>query len=181
VPTCRERQLSGETTNLRQRRLLAGRGLLERTAAVAVTQLAARQFRGVLPKEPIQVLHDVNANSTQSEKRSSRLKEKAIEEFKMFWAIAIYLALMLVAFTSYRRLIPSESGISYLHYGTGVIEALILAKVILIGQALGLGKRFENAPLYVSVLFKAAVFGVLAGLWRDRACDRGTGASRVLG
>ena len=113
----------------------------------------------------IQVLDNVDAKSTQSEKRSSGLKEKAIEEFRMFWAIAIYLALMLGAFTSYRRLILSESGISYLHYGAGVIEALILAKVILIGEALGLGKRFEAAPLFVSVLFKAALFGVFAGLF----------------
>jgi hypothetical protein len=107
----------------------------------------------------------VNATSTQSDKRSSSLKEKAIEEFRMFWAIAVYLALMLAAFTSYRGLILSESGISYFHYGAGVIEALILAKVILIGHALRLGKRVENAPLFVSVLFKAAVFGVFAGLF----------------
>ncbi len=83
----------------------------------------------------------------------------------MFWAIAIYLALMLGAFTSYRRLVLSESGISYLHYGGAVIEALILAKVILIGEALGLGKRFEAAPLIVSAIFKSLIFGVFVALF----------------
>jgi hypothetical protein len=96
---------------------------------------------------------------------SSSLKEKAIEEFRMFWIIAIYLAVMLGAFTWYRRFVLSEAGVSYIHYGAAVIEALILAKVILIGQALGLGRRFEDSPLILSVLFKSLVFGVFIGIF----------------
>jgi len=103
--------------------------------------------------------------SMQSEKTSSSLKEKAKEEFKMFWVIAIYLALMFSAFFTYRRLTLHESGITYLHYGAGVIEALILAKVILIGRALGLGRRFEEKPLIVSVLFKSIIFGAFVGVF----------------
>ena len=104
--------------------------------------------------------------SIQSEKTSSTsLKEKAKEEFKVFWVIAIYLALMFSAFFTYRRLTLHESGITYLHYGAGVIEALILAKVILIGRALGLGRRFEEKPLIVSVLFKAVIFGAFVGVF----------------
>jgi hypothetical protein len=101
----------------------------------------------------------------QSEKTSSSLKEKAKEEFRMFWVIAIFLALMFSAFFTYRRLTLRESGITYLHYGAGVIEALILAKVILIGHALGLGRRFEEKPLIVSVLFKSVVFGAFVGVF----------------
>lgn len=101
----------------------------------------------------------------QSERSSSSLKEKAKEELKTFWVIAIYLALMFSAFLTYRRLTLSESGVTYLHYGAGVIEALILAKVILIGQAVGLGRRFEDEPLIVSVLFKSIIFGVFVGVF----------------
>ena len=96
---------------------------------------------------------------------SSSLKEKAIEEFRMFWVIAIYLAVMLSAFTWYRRFILSESGISYFHYSSSIITALILAKVILIGQALGLGRRYEGSTLILSVLFKALVFGVFIAIF----------------
>jgi hypothetical protein len=96
---------------------------------------------------------------------SSTLKEKAMEEFRMFWIIAIYLAAMLGAFTWYRRFLLSEIGVSYIHYGAAVIEALILAKVILIGKALGLGRRFEDSPLILSVLFKSLVFGVFIGIF----------------
>ena len=96
---------------------------------------------------------------------SSSLKEKAIEEFRMFWVIAIYLAVMLSAFTWYRRFILSESGISYFHYSSSIITALILAKVILIGQALGLGRRYEGSTLILSVLFKALVFAVFIAIF----------------
>ena len=96
---------------------------------------------------------------------SASLKEKAIEEFRMFWVIAIYLAVMLSAFTQYRRFILSESGISYFHYWSAVIQALILAKVILIGEALGIGRRYEGSQLILSVLFKALVFGVFIAIF----------------
>jgi uncharacterized membrane protein YczE len=107
----------------------------------------------------------VDVTSTPSHSAHSSVKEKAIEEFRMFWVIAIYLGMMLAAFAWYRRLVLSEAGISYLHYGAAVIEALVLAKVILIGQALGLGRRFEGAPLIFSVLFKALVFGLFIALF----------------
>ena len=100
-----------------------------------------------------------------SHKSSLSLKEKAKEEFKMFWAIAIYLALMFSAFLTYRRLTLLESGITYLHYGAGIIEALILAKVILIGRALKLGKRFEDEALIQTVLFKSIAYGVFVALF----------------
>jgi hypothetical protein len=96
---------------------------------------------------------------------SSSLKEKAIEELRMFWVIAIYLAVMLSAFTWYRRFILSESGISYFHYWSSIIQALILAKVILIGEAFGLGSRYEGSKLTLSVLFKALVFGVFIAVF----------------
>lgn len=96
---------------------------------------------------------------------SSSLKEKAIEEFRMFWVIAIYLAVMLSAFTWYRRFLLSESGINYFHYWSAVLQALILAKVILIGEALHLGRRYEGSALILSVLFKALVFGIFIALF----------------
>ena len=101
-----------------------------------------------------------DGSTAHSGKRTSSLREKALEEFREFWAIAIYLILMFSAFTSYRRLILSESGVTELHYGFAVVEALILAKVILVGQALGLARRFENPPLMKSVLFKCLIFGL---------------------
>ena len=93
------------------------------------------------------------------------LKERAVEELKAFWLISLYLALFLGALTFYRRLIVAEFGVSYLHYGIAVVEALIIAKVILIGKAIGVGGRLERSPLIVSVIGKSILFGALVLLF----------------
>jgi hypothetical protein len=93
------------------------------------------------------------------------LKERALKEFRIFWIITLYLALFLGSFTVYRRLILKEFGVAYLHYGFALIEALIIAKVILIGQAFGVAKRFERGPLILSVLYKSILFGLLVFLF----------------
>ena len=100
-----------------------------------------------------------------SENQAVGLKEKAIEEFKAFWVVAAFLALMFCAFNAYRRLILTEFGISYVNYGAGLVEALIVAKVILIGEALGLGRRLETGPLLVAAAFKALLYGALVAVF----------------
>ena len=93
------------------------------------------------------------------------LKEKAIEELKEFWIIALYLASFLTGFTFYRRMVLAEFGVTYLHYGIGLIEALVIAKVVLIGRALGLGKASDRAPLILSVAYRALLFAILTVLF----------------
>ena len=92
------------------------------------------------------------------------LKERALEEFKIYWIITLYLAVFLGSFTVYRRLILREFDVAYLNYGFALIEALVIAKVILIGKAIGVGRRFEQGPLFLSVLYKSILFGILVFL-----------------
>jgi hypothetical protein len=61
----------------------------------------------------------------------------------------------------YRRLISHQLGASYLRYGFALIEALVIAKVILIGKAMGLGKRLHGRPLIFSVLRSSVAYGAL--------------------
>lgn len=100
-------------------------------------------------------------DTTLPNKHKSPLKEKAIEEFRLYWMVFLFLALMFGAFTTYRRLIMREVGVDYAHWGAGLIQAAIIAKVILIGQAMSVGKRIERRPLIVSVLVKAFLYGLL--------------------
>ena len=95
----------------------------------------------------------------------SSLKEKAVEELKEFWITALYLAAFLTGFTFYRRMVLAEFGVTYLHYGISLIEALVIAKVVLIGKALGLGKAPTRAPLILSVVYKALFFAFLTILF----------------
>ena len=93
------------------------------------------------------------------------LKERALEELKAFWLIALYLWLFLGCFTVYRRLILAETGVPYLHYGIALIEALIIGKVVLIGRMFGFTRRFDHMPLVVPVVYKSVVFALLVMLF----------------
>ena len=94
------------------------------------------------------------------------LERRAIDELKEFWITALYLAVFLSAFTFYRRMVLAEFGVTYLHYGIALIEALVIAKIVLIGRALGLDKAIDRAgPLILSVVLKAVIFTILAILF----------------
>lgn len=94
------------------------------------------------------------------------LKQRAIEELKEFWITALYLMVFFGAFTFYRRMVLAEFGVAYLNYGVAIIEALVIAKVVLIGRALGLERHLDRGgPLILSVIVKAAVFAFLAILF----------------
>jgi len=95
----------------------------------------------------------------------ARLKDLAIEELKTYWVIVLYLAIFLGALTNYRRLVLAEFGVVYIHYGVAVIEALIIAKVILIGRAFGFSRWLEDRALVFPVLFKSVLFGALVFLF----------------
>lgn len=101
----------------------------------------------------------------EQESKSASLKERAIEELKLYWVIAIYLWILLGSFTVYRRLVLAETGDPYLHYGIAIVEALVIAKVVLIGKMFGFSRRFEDRALIVPVLYKALLFGILVLLF----------------
>lgn len=97
--------------------------------------------------------------------QTKSLKERALEEFKAYWVITFYLWLFLGSFTVYRRLILAETGVPYLHYGIALIEAMVIAKVVLIGRVFGFSRRFDHMPLIVPVIYKSLVFALLVLLF----------------
>ena len=54
---------------------------------------------------------------------------------------------------------------TYAHYGVALVEALVIAKVVLIGRVFGFTRRFEDAPLALPVLYKSAIFALLVMLF----------------
>jgi hypothetical protein len=87
-------------------------------------------------------------------------KQKLRREVIEYWVVFTYLAVFFGSFTLYRKLILAEHQISSFHFGMSLVEALILAKVILIGDALRLGRRFEERPLIFPTLYKALAFSL---------------------
>ena len=90
----------------------------------------------------------------------SGFRAKLVEELKKTGLIFAYLALFFGSFTVYRRMVLAEYDIGYFNYGYSLIEAAVLAKVIVVGSMLGLGERFRDRPLIVPTLYKAACFAV---------------------
>jgi hypothetical protein len=93
-------------------------------------------------------------------------KRRVRHELFNYWTTVLYLAVYFGAFTNYRRLILARYEISYFHYGFAIVQALVLAKVILIGELLRLGRGLENRPLYVPTLFQTVMFMIWVAVFR---------------
>jgi hypothetical protein len=87
-------------------------------------------------------------------------KKMLVHELIEYWITFAYLLVFLLAFVWYRRLVLAEYQIEYTHYWFPVIEAAVLAKVILIGDAMRLGRRVEGGPLILPTLYRTLVFAV---------------------
>jgi hypothetical protein len=86
------------------------------------------------------------------------LKEKAYRELKEFLVIAVYLWLIIGLLMLYKSAILAEHHISFAYHGLAVINALALAKVMLVAKDLHLGEHYDDAPLIYPTLFKSALF-----------------------
>ena len=82
-----------------------------------------------------------------------------------YWINVAYLTLVFAAFTQYRRFVLAAYDITYTNYGVALIEALILAKVIMIGAVFRLGRGLEQKPLIYPTLLKTVVFSLFVGVF----------------
>jgi hypothetical protein len=89
------------------------------------------------------------------------LKQKAVHESKEVAILTGYLAFFFCALATYSMLLLNKLHISYFAYGTALLNALIIAKVILIGEALHVGRKYEARALIYSAMWKAFVYGWL--------------------
>ncbi len=89
------------------------------------------------------------------------LKQKAIHEGQEFAGIFLYLAFFFCAVVTNQRLLLKEYHISYFSYGAALINAAVIAKVILIGEYARLGRRQETRPLLWLAIYKAFLFSLL--------------------
>lgn len=92
-------------------------------------------------------------------------KQRALEELKLYWVITLYLWLFLGCFMIYRWLVMAESGVTTLHVGFALIEAMVIAKVILIGRLFAFSRRFDDGPLALAVAYKCVLFALLVALF----------------
>jgi len=93
--------------------------------------------------------------------QQTSLKQKAVHEAKEITYVFLYLAAFFRALATYSMLLLEKFEISYFTYGAALLNALIITKIILIGEAVHFGKKHEAKPLFYSCVYKAFVYGVL--------------------
>jgi hypothetical protein len=93
--------------------------------------------------------------------KKATIKQKATHELVEFAGISLYLGFFFCAVATYSMLLLNQFQVSYFTYGLALINALVIAKVILIGEYAHVGRRHEDKPLFQSALYKAFLFGLL--------------------
>jgi hypothetical protein len=89
------------------------------------------------------------------------LKGRAVSELERYAGITVYLWVLFALFGLHRQLLQGH-GISLWQQGFAIINALVFGKVILLGQALKLGRKGqESRALVWTVLSKCLMFAIL--------------------
>jgi hypothetical protein len=94
------------------------------------------------------------------------LKQRAVHGVMEYLAISAYLFLVFGLFVLYKSVILAENRIDFALGGLALINALALAKVILLAQYLKLGERFHEAPLIYPTIFKSFLFSILLACFK---------------
>lgn len=97
---------------------------------------------------------------SNGEKKRGGWKQKVASEMVAYWINVLYLAVFFGMFITYQRLVLAQYEISYEDYGISMIKALVLAKVIMLGDILRLGRGLEERPLVYPTLFRSFAFSV---------------------
>ena len=96
---------------------------------------------------------------TESSKPS--WKHRLAHEVARFGLMFLYLWVVFVLFVLLEKTIRGQVGLDYQAQGFALINALVLAKVMLIAEDLELGHRTRAHPIAVAVLVNAALFMVV--------------------
>ena len=101
------------------------------------------------------------ADQSPSVPRHQKLKETASREFKRLVVIFLYLWVVFGLLSIHKSLVLSQHHLDTEEHTFAIINAFIFAKVLLVGEQLNLGSRFQKRPLVYPILYKCLVFTVL--------------------
>ena len=90
-----------------------------------------------------------------------RVKQKAVEEAIKFALIVVYLWVIFGTIALHESVVSAKDHINYHFYGFAFINALVLGKVMLLGEDLHYAEWFEGRPLIYRILCKAVAYSIL--------------------
>ena len=89
------------------------------------------------------------------------LHQRAVHELKEFVILTIYLYVTLGAVVLMKTAVLHTQGIEFIPWGIAIVKALVLAKFMMLGNAMRIGARYPTSPLIWPTLHKAFVFLLL--------------------
>jgi len=108
--------------------------------------------------DPTQTLGTTSAASEQK----ASLKTRAVDETKKFLIMTLYLWVFFAVLSLHKTLVMEQEHLDYQAQGLAIVNALVLAKVMLLAEDFRLGSRFfKDHPLVYSVLFRSLVFAIV--------------------
>lgn len=114
--------------------------------------------------------------------RWDRVKEVAFDEARRFAIMFLYLWFMFGLFSLHERIVLRERGLSFSEQGWAIVNAFVLAKVMLVLEKLRPGRQRQDRPLIYPILQEALLFafvficfhvveGVVVGLIEGKTFD----------
>ena len=93
--------------------------------------------------------------------RMRKIEEKALEEFRSFFVMALYLWFVFGLMLLNEAVVLKKPSINFLAQGFAVINALVLAKVMLIADDLKFGRELDHLPQAWPIVYRSVMFGLL--------------------
>ncbi len=104
---------------------------------------------------------DIATDGASQGKRKRNVKALVLDEAKEFIGISVYLFVVFGLFVLHEWIVLSNHQIGYRFYGFALLNALILAKIMLIAEGLNFADRFKGWPLVYPIIYKALAFTIL--------------------
>jgi hypothetical protein len=89
------------------------------------------------------------------------LGRRAVHELKKLAILTAYLYVTLGAVILYKAAVLHGQGISFVPWGLAAVKAVVLAKFLMIGGVVKIGRGYTDRPLIWPTLYKSFVFLVL--------------------
>ncbi len=94
----------------------------------------------------------------------SGLRERALEELRLYVGLSLYLYVCFAALMLYQDSVLQSVGHGLLPHGIAVIKALVLGKFLLIGRALGAGTRIPVSTVAGRIVLRTALLVLVLAL-----------------
>jgi hypothetical protein len=107
--------------------------------------------------------HSTNANARpqSASPQTLGLKAKATEEARKFVVLFLYLWVLFGVFVLNQGIVLREQGIGFTAQGFALVNALVLAKVMLLFEHFDPGRWLRRRPLIYPILYEAFLLTIL--------------------